>query len=193
MRIILILFIALSSAPPRTIPVHIIIVNSQYATIDNPEPYRQSVINAFDYWGHNIAGEHIYQITEVSTIYVSSPFTNEWLHEYATLDSEAVEIYIVANTNQLFLQQYAGVASPNHNLIVVVEHSLQGLEPTLAHELGHLLHNLPDWYLIPGKCNTLDIMCHNPARVYQWGNIGCLSRAELGIPCYYVNLPAIQN
>lgn len=44
----------------------------------------------------------------------------------------------------------------------------------IAHELGHVLFKLPDWYLQLGMCNSIDIMCE-PVSAYTNHVIGCRS------------------
>lgn len=58
-------------------------------------------------------------------------------------------------------------------------------EATLAHEIGHLLYNLPDLY----PCGETDIMC-NPASAYP-DRLGCATLAHLGAPCQRVALPLL--
>lgn len=62
------------------------------------------------------------------------------------------------------------------------------LPAVLAHELGHVLFGLPDWYRAPELCAHPDIMCDHVA-AFQRGFIGCASLAFIGTPCHEVFIP----
>lgn len=64
------------------------------------------------------------------------------------------------------------------------------LPAVLAHELGHVLFDLPDLYRTPDQCAHPDIMCDHVA-AFQRGFIGCNSLAFLGTPCHAAYLPRI--
>lgn len=62
------------------------------------------------------------------------------------------------------------------------------LAPLIAHELGHVLFDLPDLYYTPDACTHPDIMCDHVA-AFQRGFIGCQSLAFIGTPCHEVYIP----
>lgn len=65
------------------------------------------------------------------------------------------------------------------------------LPAVLAHELGHVLFGLPDWYRVPDACAHPDIMCDHVA-AFQRGFIGCQSLAFIGTSCHAAYLPRIS-
>lgn len=189
----LVLLIALLPAN-GFVQVRIVLVNTEYASIPDDRDYIQHVSNALDYWNRNAPQYTAYEITEVSEIYIANPYSNmSWIAGQGTLDNAELEIYIVANSREVFLQEYAGLAVYNYNAVLVVLNSLQGLEPLLAHELGHILYNLPDFYDVPGLCTRNDIMCFNYKQAYDRDMLGCLTLEYLGGQCNYVYLPRVNT
>lgn len=173
-----------------TTPVQIYIVNTAAHSIENTSYAVLSTKNAFQWW-YDLAPQPIlYEILPVKTIYVENPYNdNAWMGELFTPNNEIVEVYIIANDNELLLQSYDGLAAPNYNALVVLYNGYYPLEVTITHELGHVLYNLPDWRVDCG----IDIMCPSVLQAYNQHMIGCLSLSALGEPCEKIYLPAIAS
>ncbi len=190
MNLVLSFVLAAALLPANAfVHVRIIYVNTQYVTIT--KDYSDEVNNAFAYWYRNAPQVVSHEIIDTTTIHVDNPFSNAvWLTNTSVFEGGVLDIYIIANRNELLFSQYAGVAVHNYNSVLIVEKSLTGFEPTLAHELGHILYNLPDWYTSPGKC-SMDIMCYAPRAAYSADRLGCRTLEYLGGKCHYVYLPSV--
>lgn len=106
-----------------------------------------------------------------------------------------ITIVVVDNSSNgkpLPAGNFAG-ANTHYDVIVVTTraNNLPGEQAALlAHELGHVLYDLPDLYT--HGCSGVDIMC-NPITAYGAYTIGCVSLEYLGYPCQRIYLPAIAG
>lgn len=80
------------------------------------------------------------------------------------LATEVVPIYVLASSAESYTDGYH----------IWIGNDGPFRAATIAHELGHVLFDLPDWYLQPGSCDLIDIMCE-PVSAYTSGVVGCRS------------------
>lgn len=101
-----------------------------------------------------------------------------------------ITIFVVDTSkgDQLFFDSYGGYAQRYYQIITAVRNN--NLGATVAHELGHVMYGLPDWYLQAGKCVAIDIMC-DAVTAYNRKIKGCLTLDFLGTPCYTLHVPLI--
>lgn len=188
----------LSLAPSRTVEAQQLaivqqiqpyFVNADSVSVSNETAALESLERALLWW-YTLAPDPIaYEILPPKHITITSPYNPQtWLAAQLTFESDVTEVYIIANRNELLLQEYAGVAMPAYNALAVVEHSVRGLDAALTHELGHVLYGLPDW--TPQQC-SIDIMCYSAKEAYEQNRVGCLSLAHLGKPCQKIFIPAV--
>lgn len=101
-----------------------------------------------------------------------------------------ITIFVVdtSSSTQLFFDSYGGYAQRYYQIVTAVRNN--NLGATVAHELGHVIYGLPDWYLQQGKCTAIDIMC-DAVTAYNRKIKGCLTLDFLGTPCYTLHVPLI--
>jgi hypothetical protein len=93
-------------------------------------------------------------------------------------------------THRRMYEEHEGLAMYDSSAAWVVM-SRSNQQATIAHELGHVLFDLPDSYLDDLACVQVDIMC-DPSVAYYNNNLGCRSREVLGHPCFRVYMPVTQ-
>lgn len=175
------------------VQVRIVLVNTEHASISGDRDYVQHVTNAFAYWYRNSPLVVSHEIIEVSSIFVEDPFSStKWLNDYGTLHSNIIDIYILANERELIYNRISGIVLDTHNAVIIIEHSTSGIEALLAHELGHAIYGIPDWYKSVDMCSGIDIMCFGPKAAYDRDMLGCLTLEYLGGDCSYVYLPSVN-
>lgn len=171
-------------------PAHLIYVESPGETFSPAQraTTRAQVADALAWWDRAAVAGGLappgLALVEVQTAQVDDPFAPLWFAPLVTYDNPALEIYVVANhrARALLRGRFAGEAAPAYRALFAVAHAYPGLAPTVAHELGHVLYDLPDLYERPGQCRAMDLMCY-PAPAYAAGTLGCRSLATLGQPC----------
>lgn len=144
----------------------------------------EQVQHATAFWGYTT------QI-ETSMLYPQQDAFSLPLDTWATLPSaegSAITIYVVDNSEsrRLFFGSYGGYAQDFYRAATGLSSTF--LAATLAHELGHVLYGLPDWYRDPTLCYATDIMCDGVA-AYNAGVIGCRTLDFIGRPCEKIYLP----
>lgn len=162
--------------------------SGEYYTPEEKTAITHTVYRATAFWGYdNIL---IYE----NMIYPDQDVYSLPLSEWAVLPQSqpnTITIYVVDNSEsrRYFFTGYLGYAQDYYRFAAVLSSSW--LAATLAHELGHVLYGLPDWYL--SECEGIDIMCDAIA-AWQIGFIGCKSLAYIGKPCQKYYLPmTFQN
>lgn len=145
----------------------------------------QQVSEAAAFWGYDAEIRTSILITNADVFNTS---IDEWSN--IPTGNAGITVYVVdtSNTNQLFFNSYGGYAQRYYQIITAVKNT--NLGATLAHELGHVLYGLPDWYLLPGKCNVIDIMC-DAVSAYNKKIKGCNTLEFIGTPCSTVMLPFV--
>jgi hypothetical protein len=117
-----------------------------------------------------------------------------WIERYFE-PSPFITIAIVDNSesgSDLWAGGWAG-ANTHYDVILATNPDLNlpnALAALLAHEMGHVLYDLPDLYT--RGCQHTDIMC-NPVTAFNERIIGCASRAVMGMPCQYRYLAAVHR
>lgn len=160
----------------------------------------ESVHAAFDFW-HDylptpvLQEERDLQIQKEPYLSVITEWCNcSFTHEI----TDTLTIFVVDNSNsRASLGGIAGYPSEYFSFMVVLLDSNPSLlSAQIAHELGHIYFNLPDFYKTD-TCQQIDIMCYpNPA--FKQKFIGCLSLqhlAELSLssPCKRIYLPSVTS
>ena len=146
----------------------------------------QSIKDAAAFWGYNAI------ITDTQFLTVTEDVYYQPLNMWSVLPAEQskdIYIFVVDNTNHKeTLFGYGGYAQNYYRLLVVLNDRAE--DARIAHELGHILYDLPDWYRRPGKCNAPDIMCDAEA-AYKQNIKGCNTLDFIGAPCYRIYLPLV--
>jgi hypothetical protein len=132
---------------------------------------------------------------ETHTQVIDYDIFNEPLQLITTAQhTEDIIVYAVDNSKnrKLFFNDYTGYAQDYYRFVVV--QNTHYAETTIAHELGHVLYGLPDWYQ-QQACSIPDIMCALPLshQAYNQGRRGCYTQAFLGSPCDSIYLPMIYR
>jgi len=182
---------------PVTRAVRLVIVQPPNETVDAVaiQTAQQAVVDAAAFW-HDRAPfvvDLALASTEVLTTEAEVYTDTAWSAGLASTDVSRVTIAVIDNRNsgKLLRGRQGGWAQPWNALAVAVLRHVVGqnaLPAMIAHELGHVLFDLPDLYPILGACAHTDIMCYQVA-AYNMPTIGCTSLATLGYPCQRVNMP----
>jgi hypothetical protein len=148
----------------------------------------EQVHKAVGFWGYTATIETAFITTEqdVYTLPIDS-----W-GILPAVEGTAITIYVVDNSQSrsLYFGSYGGYAQDYYRLATGLSSTF--LAATLAHELGHVLYGLPDWYRDPTLCYATDIMCDGVA-AFNAGVIGCRTLDFIGRPCKKIYLPRIQT
>lgn len=195
-----IIAVLLLIAPPAPVERNIRIVFVQPAgetfTIEEQAGVRATVETALGWW------TTLSPITTTLTISATEAITVEdavndppwWITRYFE-PSPLVTIAILDNSESgdvLWGGGYAG-ANTHYDVVLITSTTTDLPNATaalLAHELGHVLYDLPDLYT--GGCQHTDIMC-NPITAYNERIIGCESRTTMGLPCHHRYLATIYR
>jgi hypothetical protein len=167
--------------------IHLIFVQPNHETFTEQEKSEAiaSLYRAGEFWDVPV---HILSTdTYTTSVDVYSRPLNEW--HTVEANQQEITIYIVDHSSSgALLFGYGGYAQDYYRLAVVVNGN--GTDARIAHELGHVLYGLPDWYTMPNKCNAPDIMC-DAESAFRANIKGCNTLAFLGTPCYTLSLPVI--
>jgi len=182
---------------PVTRSIRLVVVQPPNETVDAVaiQTAQQAVVGANAFW-HDRAPfvvDLALASTEVLTTEADVYGDTAWSAGLASTEVSRITIVVIDNRNsgKLLFAHRGGWAQPWNALAVVLLHPVVGqnaLPAMIAHELGHVLFDLPDLYPIPGACAHTDIMCYQVA-AYNMPAIGCTSLATLGYPCQRVNMP----
>ncbi len=194
MYVVVLLLLLLLPAPVQR-SVRLIVVQPPYETVDAAAVWaaQQGVIDAAAFWRSRapFTVDLLLVETSIITTEIDVFSGTEW--SIGLADPNDVTIVIIDNRNsgKLLFTRQGGWAQPwNALAVVLLRHvvGLNALPAMIAHELGHVLFDLPDLYAIPGACSMPDIMCYQVV-AYNAPTIGCVSLALLGAPCKRVYLP----
>lgn len=168
--------------------IHLLFIQPSGETYTEQERIEtiQAVHDAAQFWGYDsvIVSTQFYTVTD--DVYYKP--LNEW-STVTVASQDEVYIFVVDNTvHKEALFGYGGYAQNYYRLIVVLND--RALDARIAHELGHIIYGLPDWYTMPGKCTTVDIMCDGEA-AYKQNIKGCNTLDFIGKPCYRIYLPLV--
>lgn len=188
MGLVILLFLWLS------MPLNVIFVEpvGEIFTDSEKQYALESIRNGYDFWDIPMPEVHTSDLQIASNPYAS--IITDWCTCVLVADISKT-IYVIDNSESKLLlfgnqggyaQNYFGIA------VLVLDAAPVELSARVAHELGHVYYNLPDFYLTPGKCNQEDIMCY-PQIPYQHKFKGCLTMELLGTPCYKVSLPLVEH
>jgi len=94
-------------------------------------------------------------------------------------------VFVLDNTvsSKLIQDHTEGAASYDLKAIWITTSRSTPMPVRMAHEFGHAVYNLPDFYKTPALCTLTDIMCMSQRDAYATRQIGCQSLAYLGYPC----------
>lgn len=170
--------------------IHLLFVQPSGETYTQQEQEEtvQAIERASAFWNVPV------RIVSTQVITTNVNVYSETIDKWASLkvvSPQTVYLYVIDNSehHNVLFTGYGGYAQNYFRLIVILNDADQ--DAYLAHELGHILYNLPDWYLIPGKCNSPDIMCGS-VDAFRKNIKGCNTLEFLGTPCYKVYIPLIQ-
>lgn len=168
--------------------IHLLFVQPSGETYTDQEKIEtiQAVHDAAQFWGYTAI------ITSSDILKTDKDVFNEPISDWSTLSvapQNEVYIFVIDNSNSgSLLFGYGGYAQNYYRLIAVVNKGAQAAH--IAHELGHIIYDLPDWYKIPGKCMQIDIMCDSePA--YNQHFKGFDTMRFIGEPVYQIALPVV--
>lgn len=199
MYIVMLLLLLLPPAPIQR-SVRLIVVQPPYETVDAAaiQTAQQGVRDAATFW--RMRAPFVVDLVLVSTevITIEGDVYRDTAWSIGLADPNYVTIVIIDNRKsggKLLLGRQGGWAQPWNALAVMLLRQSVGqnaLPAMIAHELGHVLFDLPDLYVIPGACSMPDIMCYQIV-AYNTPTIGCVSVARLGYPCKRVYLPVAMG
>lgn len=194
MGLIILLFVLSTLIPPQeykeVLQVIFIVPSGEQLTDSEQEYTLQSIRNGYTFWNKDIP-EVQSSITAIDTDPYGGVITEWCICVLSATDSTT--IYVIDNSSgkQLLFNSQGGYAQEYYKFIVLVyDASPVELSARVAHELGHILYSLPDFYTEPLQCQQIDIMCY-PQIAYEKRFIGCLSLAYIGAPCIRTTLPLI--
>lgn len=165
-------------------------------TIEEQAEARATVEAALGWWTGLSPISTTLTISATESIMVEDAVNDPpfWILDYFE-PSPYVTIVILDNSESgdtLWGGGYAG-ANTAYDVVLITNTTTDLPDATaalLAHELGHVLYDLPDLYT--GGCQHTDIMC-NPVTAYNESVIGCESRAVMGVPCQHRYLASIYR
>lgn len=192
------LVLAFLSPTPVKRDVRIVFVqpNGEVFTLEERAQAREAVEAALGWWEELSPISTTLTISATETITVESAVNDPpwWIERYFE-PSPFVTIVILDNSesgSELWAGGYAG-ANTYYDVVLITSTTTDLPNATtalLAHELGHVLYDLPDLYT--KGCYHTDIMC-NPITAFNERIIGCLSRAAMGVPCQHRYLAIIRQ
>lgn len=174
--------------PPR--PIQLIYVEPPGAvwTAEERAAAAAGVQAALDYWQELAPEPAPLAITSARVITTTADIYQqlEWSRPYVAGPPE-LTIFLIDGTAPLLGTSLAQSQTPL-GLIWVLRGEGDDFAATIAHELGHVIYELPHQYQDAG-----DIMGFVPTAAYQARRVGCPSLAALGRPCASVWLPLIGS
>jgi len=182
-------------------PIHIIIVSPDSENVPS-SAFNDAVRYTADSleWWRRLSPIHITSsIVSVVSITRTDDFYDNPIG--STIDvamPDSISIFMIDNaiSHTAIYSSYIGIAWPNNNTpstwVLMYPESPFYASSTLAHELGHLLFDLPDLYVDPNNCYEPDIMCY-PIWAYESNMIGCISRSIIGYPCKRIFIPMMTT
>lgn len=121
------------------------------------------------------------QVTEVSRAYAVDDVQEavNWWHDLSPIPLHLTVAQTVPTTtftsDIIPLYITSGLESYTDRRSIWIGDNGPFRSAVVAHELGHVLFGLPDWYLQSGACEFIDVMCE-PVSAYYSRIIGCRSR-----------------
>lgn len=140
-------------------------------------------------WWNDLLPEHTIYVADTQIITAPS---DVYIYSADGRYIDMSNLFIVDNSlsGRLILDHYLGAMTMLNQAWVVA--TAPYLASTVAHELGHVVYQLPDWYLDPSKCiSEIDIMCADYV-AFTSHFIGCRSLERLGRPCKNVYIPVVR-
>jgi hypothetical protein len=198
MRFLIALALLLSQSAPIGREIRIVFVQPAGETFTAEEQTRagETVEAALGWWAALSPITTTLAISAAEAITVEEEINDPpwWITRYFE-PSPYVTIAILDNSESgapLWGGGYAG-ANTAYDVVLITSTTTDLPNATaalLAHELGHVLYDLPDLYT--GGCQHTDIMC-NPVTAFNERIIGCESRAVIGAPCRHRYLAVIYR
>jgi hypothetical protein len=173
--------------PPR--PIHIVYVEPPGAvwTAQERTEARAGVLAALDFWQQLAPAPIPLAITSERTITTTGDIYAQLTWSRPYWQPPGLTVFLIDGNAWILGTSLAQSQTPL-GLIWALRASGDDFAATIAHELGHVVYELPHQYQ-----DGNDIMGFAVTAAYQAGRIGCASLAELGRPCVSVWLPLIVS
>jgi hypothetical protein len=165
-------------------------------TVEEQEQARANVEEAIGWWEElaPISTTLTISATDIITVGDAVDKPPWWITRYFE-PSPYITIAIIDNSESgapLWGGGYAG-ANTAYDVVLITSTTTDLPNATaalMAHELGHILYDLPDLYT--NGCQHTDIMC-NPITAYNARIIGCESQATMGVSCQHRYLTIVYR
>lgn len=203
MNILLILLIIVSLVHPTATvqrDIHLVFVQPQGETFTPEEQAlaTQQVRDGIAFWMDRapLSTQVRVRSSQLLTTDADVFRTVEWSQPFWNTSATAgITLFVIDNSesSDAFWDTLPAFCYPQYSvaMILLSQRVQDAVAISVAHELGHLLYNLPDLYY-DGPCTGIDIMCE-PVMAYRMRFIGCTSLATMGSPCQRVVLPMLTR
>ena len=202
--ILLLITLLLAPAPAHAtqaqsatvIQVRLAVTPGQTVTDADIQQAGQIVCDALAWWTAHHPAQPVFAAGTPQVVDMPQPGTDGWLQDMPVRPADVV-VWVYLNRTPVYFfpvvgRDAGGLAYGRNALVVFDQQSLPWLtQAVIAHELGHVLYRLPDWYNDDPTCaRGIDIMC-NASAGYINGIVGCRSMAWLGYPCDVPETPDV--
>lgn len=187
MRLLFILALLLPQAPPaRGLVVVFVEPKGETFTADEQAAAMAGIDGALAFWRDHLADPIAVNVITTEFITATDRMTDslDWSQPYWASPND-VTLFVIDSPYPL-VGDAVGQAQTPLGLIWVLRTDGDAFAATVAHELGHVVYNLPHAYDDPD-----DIMGIVPLIAYQRGTIGCTSLARLEQPCARLYVPMV--
>lgn len=185
---LLLLGLAPSACPERRIHIVYVEPPGQTLTIEHQAAVQAGIEQAIAFWQDLAPLETTLTLADSYLITTTAPLTGslEWSRPYFA-DPTDLTLFVIDSPGPLVGDAVAQSQAPL-GIIWALRGDGPGWGATIAHELGHVLYDLPHQYQ-----DAEDIMGLVPLAAYERHMIGCSSLAQLGRPCQHLALPLITH
>lgn len=151
---------------------------------------KPAVEGAIDYWNTTLPFSYTLVLSQSELLfYPGRVDTYELLFDAPAVPG-AINLYFV-DTEKVSERTAWSAAWLGKAMSTIRTDRLAGL---IAHELGHVLYNLPDLYGPNSETyDPFDIMDGDVMFAYRNKSLGCRTRINLGLPCYQVRTPMVKK
>lgn len=185
--------------PPIHVAVYLAVPPDETIAPDDETRAATIVHDALAWWSAHTPKQPTFTVDALRVVSMPRPGSDGWLQDIPVHPPDGVAVWLYVNHDPFYLipgngRDVIGTVYGSNALVVLDPRQLPWTpQSTVAHELGHILYNLPDWYRTDPTCTRgMDLMC-NAEAAYVHGWLGCRSLAWIGSPCKTTYLPLTQK